>query len=175
MSALHLRPPGAPAGATSWPDDFTDEERAFLAAAGQQQRQTLAYAFIQGTQPQTLGYAMLDTPVGQAAWILEKFHSWTTLPEGAEIDDDVDLDRLLTQVMIPCRPHRAHPPSACTTSRSARPRPAAATSPRSRNRSCGTPTSSPSSPSSLADCELVPPPADRCGRSAAGDPFRERG
>jgi epoxide hydrolase len=41
------------------------------------------YAHLQSTRPQTLGYALADSPVGQAAWLLEKFHAWTDHPAAA--------------------------------------------------------------------------------------------
>ena len=47
------------------------------------------YAAVQSTRPQTLGYSLVDSPVGQAAWILEKFWAWT--------DHDGDLDRVLSR------------------------------------------------------------------------------
>lgn len=100
VTALNLRPPGAPAGATSWPKDFTAEEQTFLSAEAHTQQQLLGYALIQASQPQTLGVAMTDNPVGQAAWILEKYHAWTTLPDGQDIDAVFGMDRLLTQVMV---------------------------------------------------------------------------
>ncbi|MFD7301995.1 epoxide hydrolase family protein [Streptomyces pharetrae] len=56
------------------------------------------YAVLQATRPQTLAYALTDSPVGQLAWIVEKFKEWTDsgeLPEEA-----VDRDRLLTNVML---------------------------------------------------------------------------
>ncbi len=40
-----------------------------------------AYLQVQMTKPQTLAYAMAESPVGAAAWILEKFYSWSDLPE----------------------------------------------------------------------------------------------
>ncbi|MFF4586446.1 epoxide hydrolase family protein [Streptomyces sp. NPDC001388] len=52
----------------------------------------------QATRPQTLAYGLTDSPVGQLAWIVEKFQAWTDsreLPEEA-----VDRDRLLTNVML---------------------------------------------------------------------------
>jgi epoxide hydrolase len=55
------------------------------------------YMRIQATRPQTLSYAFTDSPVGQLAWIVEKFREWTdsdTVPE-----DAVDRDLLLTNVM----------------------------------------------------------------------------
>ncbi|MEU0409256.1 epoxide hydrolase family protein [Streptomyces griseorubiginosus] len=56
------------------------------------------YAVLNSTRPQTLAYALTDSPVGQLAWIVEKFQAWTDsaeLPEGA-----VDRDRLLTNVTL---------------------------------------------------------------------------
>ncbi|MFF4562729.1 epoxide hydrolase family protein [Streptomyces sp. NPDC001435] len=56
------------------------------------------YMKLQQTRPQTLAYALTDSPVGQLAWIVEKFLDWTgatALPE-----DAVDRDRLLTNVTI---------------------------------------------------------------------------
>ena len=57
------------------------------------------YRTQQGTKPQTLSYAMHDSPVGVAAWILEKFNSWSdTL--GDEIESAHSKDELLTNIMI---------------------------------------------------------------------------
>ncbi|HEY3261553.1 MAG TPA: epoxide hydrolase [Pseudonocardiaceae bacterium] len=56
------------------------------------------YMKIQQTRPQTLAYGLTDSPVGQLAWIVEKFREWTDsekLPE-----DAVDRDKLLTIVSI---------------------------------------------------------------------------
>jgi pimeloyl-ACP methyl ester carboxylesterase len=50
------------------------------------------YFHLQATRPQTLGYALTDSPVGQAAWIYEKFHAWTDNhgdPEDALTRDDM--------------------------------------------------------------------------------------
>ena len=56
------------------------------------------YQWIQGTRPQTLAYALTDSPVGLAGWILEKFRAWS------DCDGDVERrftkDFLLTNVMI---------------------------------------------------------------------------
>jgi pimeloyl-ACP methyl ester carboxylesterase len=55
------------------------------------------YASIQSTRPQTLAYGLTDSPVGQLAWIVERFQEWTH----AEVPEDaVDRDRLLTNVML---------------------------------------------------------------------------
>ena len=77
---------------------LSDRERERLA---QQQfgRDQLGYAAIQSTRPQTLAYGLTDSPVGQLAWIIEKFHEWTN-PSVELPEDAVDRDRLLTNVML---------------------------------------------------------------------------
>jgi pimeloyl-ACP methyl ester carboxylesterase len=56
------------------------------------------YAQIQSTKPQTLGYALSDSPVGQLAWIAEKFRTWTDC-DGV-IENAVDRDALLTNISV---------------------------------------------------------------------------
>jgi len=57
------------------------------------------YLEIQRTRPQTLAYALNDSPVGQLAWIVEKFKEWTN-DAAAVPEDAVDLDQLLTNVSL---------------------------------------------------------------------------
>ena len=57
-------------------------------------RERQGYADIQATRPQTLAYGLTDSPVGQLAWIAEKFKEWT---DPASV---VDRDQLLTNVML---------------------------------------------------------------------------
>ena len=57
------------------------------------------YRTIQGTKPQTLSYAMMDSPVGIAAWILEKFNSWSDTT-GNDIESAHSKDVLLTNIMV---------------------------------------------------------------------------
>ncbi|MEV6054572.1 epoxide hydrolase family protein [Streptomyces sp. NPDC052107] len=61
-------------------------------------RDGAGYAGLQSTRPHTLGYALTDSPVGQLAWIVEKFREWTDCEELPE--EAVDRDRLLTNVML---------------------------------------------------------------------------
>jgi pimeloyl-ACP methyl ester carboxylesterase len=56
------------------------------------------YLQLQSTRPQTLAYGLTDSPVGQLAWIVEKFHEWTH--GGQRPEDVVGRDRLLTNVML---------------------------------------------------------------------------
>ena len=57
-----------------------------------------AYQQIQGTRPQTLGFALDDSPSGLAAWIVEKFHAWCDC--GDDIESRFSKDDLLTNVML---------------------------------------------------------------------------
>jgi pimeloyl-ACP methyl ester carboxylesterase len=57
------------------------------------------YLAIQSTKPQTLGYALTDSPVGQLAWIAEKFEAWTD-QQGLRPGAAFDVDVLLTIVSL---------------------------------------------------------------------------
>lgn len=62
-------------------------------------REEGAYAHQHSTRPQTLGYALNDSPVGLAAWVLEKFHAWSDRrASGGALP--FDLDELLTDISI---------------------------------------------------------------------------
>ncbi len=69
----------------------------------EQMKQTSAdgmgYLQLQSTRPQTLAYALTDSPVGQLAWIAEKFKEWTD-PAAALPEDAVDRDHLLTNISL---------------------------------------------------------------------------
>src|SRR5262249_21473519 len=56
------------------------------------------YSWIMGTKPQTLAYALTDSPVGLAAWIIEKFRTWSDC-EG-DLDAHFSRDVLLTNIML---------------------------------------------------------------------------
>ncbi|HQR03797.1 MAG: epoxide hydrolase [Proteobacteria bacterium] len=57
------------------------------------------YQSIQGTKPLTLSYALQDSPLGTAAWILEKFRSWSHLLDG-QLWSVYDRDALITHLMV---------------------------------------------------------------------------
>ena len=57
------------------------------------------YRTQQATKPQTLSYAMMDSPVGVAAWILEKFYSWSDIKNN-NIESVYSKDILLTNIMV---------------------------------------------------------------------------
>jgi pimeloyl-ACP methyl ester carboxylesterase len=65
------------AGDVSTVDDLTDFERQSLADIRQHLEWGAGYALLQATRPQTVGYGLVDSPVGQCAWIAEKYWAWT--------------------------------------------------------------------------------------------------
>lgn len=79
-------------------DDLTEDEQASLAAMDHHRRFGTGYSTQQRTRPQTLGYGLADSPVGQCAWIVEKFFEWTD--NDGTPEDAVDRDRLLDNVML---------------------------------------------------------------------------
>ncbi|MEV6556007.1 epoxide hydrolase family protein [Nocardia sp. NPDC051756] len=62
-------------------------------------QEEFGYIAIQSTRPQTLAYGLVDSPVGQLAWIMDKFREWTH-PRNVDPDKIIDRDRLLTNVML---------------------------------------------------------------------------
>jgi microsomal epoxide hydrolase len=76
----------------------TAEEQAFLRELAHWQREESGYQWIQGTKPQTLAYGLTDSPVGLAAWIVEKFRTWSDC--GGEIERRFTKDVLLTNIML---------------------------------------------------------------------------
>jgi pimeloyl-ACP methyl ester carboxylesterase len=63
------------------------------------QAEGIGYLHMQATRPQTLAYSLADSPVGQLAWIVDRF--WAPTDPAAELPEDaVDRDQLLTGVSI---------------------------------------------------------------------------
>jgi pimeloyl-ACP methyl ester carboxylesterase len=79
--------------------DLSDADQGRLKLMQRWQNEMAGYASIQSTRPQTLAYALTDSPAGQLAWIVEKFKEWTD-PAARLPEDAVDRDRLLTDVTI---------------------------------------------------------------------------
>lgn len=96
-AAIHLNMPlGRPtAEAKASP---TEADRAAFAALAHYQEWDSGYSTQQSTRPQTLGYGLVDSPVAQMAWIVEKFWAWTDCdghPERA-----LTRDEMLDDIMI---------------------------------------------------------------------------
>lgn len=80
----------------------TEEESNLRAARQAYMANEVAYQQIQGSKPQSLGVGLNDSPAGLAAWIVEKFHGWTDMPQGADgdLDNHLQKDELLTNISI---------------------------------------------------------------------------
>jgi pimeloyl-ACP methyl ester carboxylesterase len=76
----------------------TPEEIRYLEELGQWMNEETGYQWIQGTKPQTLAYGLTDSPVGLAAWIVEKFRSWSDC--SGDVERRFSKDELLTNVTI---------------------------------------------------------------------------
>jgi pimeloyl-ACP methyl ester carboxylesterase len=78
--------------------DITPAEQAALGSLQNYMTKGNGYAQQQSTRPQTLGYGLADSPVGQAAWIYEKFQAWSDA--GDDPDTAFGRDALLDNIMI---------------------------------------------------------------------------
>lgn len=79
-------------------EELTDCEKEFVRFQEEWLDKEGAYGHIQGTKPQTLAYAMHDSPVGMAAWILEKFHSWSHCEQS--VLEHFSYEELLDNIML---------------------------------------------------------------------------
>ena len=75
-----------------------EEEQRYLARLQHSSEAEGGYAIEQGTKPQTLGYGLTDSPVGQLAWIVEKFKTWSDC--GDDLESSFSKDELLDNVMV---------------------------------------------------------------------------
>jgi len=93
--ALHLNMIGfRPAGAPQ-----TDAERGWMERTSSAMDQFGAYFRLQASKPQSLAWLAAGNPVGQAAWILERFHDWSDL-RTRSLFEVYRPDQLLTNIMI---------------------------------------------------------------------------
>jgi len=76
----------------------TAEERAFLGELNQFLKEETGYQWIQGTKPQTLAFGLSDSPAGLAAWIVEKFRTWTDC--GGNPENAVSRDEMLANISL---------------------------------------------------------------------------
>lgn len=95
-TAIHLNLIGLrPTPATPQSED----ELAWLQRSQLNMQAEGSYFAQHATKPQSLALALMDSPMGTAAWILEKFHGWSDLPDG-DLFSVYDRDQLLTNLMI---------------------------------------------------------------------------
>jgi microsomal epoxide hydrolase len=96
LLGVHLN--GAPTFPSGDADGLDDLDAARLLTWKRHQQETSGHTMVQATRPQTLAYGLTDSPVGQLAWIVEKFQEWTD--STGTPDSAVDRDRILTNVML---------------------------------------------------------------------------
>ncbi len=83
-------------------NDLTAAEQKALEDMAAYNESDSGYSKQQSTRPQTLGYGLADSPVGQMAWIVEKFYAWTDCGEGdaRHPENVLSKDELLDNVML---------------------------------------------------------------------------
>lgn len=96
LVGLHINMPAVvpsqiPATLTPEEQKALDSLKAFFTQGG-------GYAMIQGTRPQTIGYALADSPVGQAAWIYEKLAAWSD--SDGKPESIFSMDQMLDAIMF---------------------------------------------------------------------------
>ncbi len=77
----------------------SDEEKNWQKKFNEDQIMQEGYRTQQATKPQSLGYGMMDSPVGIAAWITEKMYSWSDLKNN-DIESVYSKDTLLANIMV---------------------------------------------------------------------------
>jgi len=98
LAAIHLNlpilfPPPPPP-----PGGYTAAEQPALAQLGKYTSDGSAYGSIQATRPETLGYGLADSPVGQAMWIYEKFQAWSD--NKGDPAEAISLDHMLDDITL---------------------------------------------------------------------------
>lgn len=102
----HARPEGLIAAHVNWPFVFpatlpanpTPAEKRALDSATRFSDDQSGYFKMQATRPQTIGYALADSPAGQALWIYEKFQAWTD--NKGRPEDALALDAMLDDISL---------------------------------------------------------------------------
>ncbi|MEP5765919.1 MAG: epoxide hydrolase family protein [Halieaceae bacterium] len=100
-AGIHVTMPVCPPDEDSLAD-LTEFEAAALVGIDEYSKWDSGYSKQQSTRPQTLGYGLADSPVGQMAWVVEKFWSWMDCGEGADQHPEniLSKDELLDNVMM---------------------------------------------------------------------------
>src|SRR5262249_41089150 len=100
VAAIHITGPSAfPFGPAIDPAGLSPEDAERAHRFNRFREDGVGYLKLQATRPTTLGYSLNDSPVGQLAWIVEKFAEWTD-PAKALPHEAVDRDQLLALVSV---------------------------------------------------------------------------
>lgn len=97
LAGIHLNLPVARRRREDFVDP-TPEEQAAIASGEHYKQWESGYSTQQSTRPQTIGYALVDSPVGLAAWIYEKMRSWTD--NAGRPEDALSRDTILDNITL---------------------------------------------------------------------------
>jgi epoxide hydrolase len=97
VAGVHVNPPLAGPDPATF-DDLTERERAALASLEHAAEWDSGYSQEHATRPQTIGYALVDSPTALCAWIVEKFWAWTDCD--GHLENVLTRDELLDNVML---------------------------------------------------------------------------
>src|SRR5580704_7515241 len=98
LAAIHLNLPILFPPPPPLPGGYTAAEQGALAQLVKYGSDGSAYGLIQGTRPQTLGYGLADSPVGQAMWIYEKFQAWSD--NKGDPAEAISVDHMLDDISL---------------------------------------------------------------------------
>lgn len=98
LIGLHLMDVPFTHGLLMKDQQMTAAERDFFQRIQQWQQQEGAYGMVQASKPQTLAYAVNDSPIGLAAWIIDKFYNWSD--NNGNLEEIFTRDELLVNLTI---------------------------------------------------------------------------
>ncbi len=98
LAGIHLNMANAPRPRGSTDEALTAEEQADLAEMRTFRQRETGYQAIQGSKPQTVAYALNDSPAGLAGWVVEKFRTWSDC--GGDVESVISRDNLLTNLTV---------------------------------------------------------------------------
>jgi pimeloyl-ACP methyl ester carboxylesterase len=98
MIGLHLTTPELWPPSAEESSSLTEAEQTYVVQVKRWDVSERGYSAVQSTRPQTLGYALNDSPAGLAAWVLEKWRAWSD--SGGDLDGRFSRDFLLTMLTL---------------------------------------------------------------------------
>ena len=98
MTGIHLSTPEVFPYLGPGSAPLSAAEQAYLDHVARWDETERGYSAIQSTRPQTLGYGLHDSPVGLAAWLVEKWRAWSD--SGGDVDGRIGRDELLTTITL---------------------------------------------------------------------------
>lgn len=98
MAGIHLSTPEVAPWTGPGSPALTPQEQAYVDHVERWEQTERGYSAVQSTRPQTLGYGLNDSPAGLAAWVLDKWRSWSDC--GGDLDARFGRDALLTMLTL---------------------------------------------------------------------------